>query len=297
MWFIVAQHHALGCVLPVYSNMPLVPAQLVPAQQLMSLNTLRWVVALITNHVCLRHTAATTTAAVPIIDGILQDSSRPISPSLILIWLTAWVMWFKIGKHFALPGLYYPYKEKWQKGLLSISSSASPYLLNTENSATCSSSFIYFAARFFLPHVGQLIASLFSPPAHFFLLVYNLYPSFLGHTETSSQVLMSLSQHLSADSGKGGSRAADLLRQRPQGWGLWNVLDVQSSGCHKDRPVRLGCQQCLWRYVGTSTSNVKRILSTDHFPSALTHCHSRGAILDILNILWISCFRSPFVPC
>lgn len=139
--------------------------------------------------------------------------------------------------------------------------------------------------------------TLFSPPAsHFFLLVYNLHPSFLGYTQHGPQVLMSFSQHLSADSGKGGSRAADLLRQRPQGWGLWNFLDVQSSGCHKDRPVRLGCQQCFWRYVGTSTSNVKRILSTVPFPSALTRCHSRGAILDILNILWMSCFRSPFVP-
>lgn len=90
--------------------------------------------------------------------------------------------------------------------------------------------------------------ALFSPPAsRFFVLVYNLHPSLLRYTEHSPQVLTSLSQCLSADSGKGGSRAADLLGQWSQGWGLWNFLDIQSSGCHKDRPVRLGCQQRLWR--------------------------------------------------
>lgn len=54
------------------------PCQTGPPQQLMSLKTLRWVVALITNHGCLLPAAASA-AAVPIIDGILQDSPRPCS--------------------------------------------------------------------------------------------------------------------------------------------------------------------------------------------------------------------------
>lgn len=52
------------------------PCQTGPPQQLMSLKTLRWVVALITNHGCLPPAAASA-AAVPVIDDILQDSPRP----------------------------------------------------------------------------------------------------------------------------------------------------------------------------------------------------------------------------
>lgn len=61
--------HTLGYVIPVYSSMPLVPTKLAP-QQLMSLKTLRPVIALITIHSCLPPAAALT-AAVPVIDGIL----------------------------------------------------------------------------------------------------------------------------------------------------------------------------------------------------------------------------------
>lgn len=40
----------------------------------MSLKTLRWAVALITNHGCSPPATAAPTAAVPVIDGVLQDS-------------------------------------------------------------------------------------------------------------------------------------------------------------------------------------------------------------------------------
>lgn len=79
------------------------PCQTGPPQQLMSLKTLRWVVALITNHGCLPPAAALT-AAVPIIDGILQDSPRPNSADSKCIFFPvarARMIQFRIGKHFA----------------------------------------------------------------------------------------------------------------------------------------------------------------------------------------------------
>lgn len=74
LWFLefIAAHHAVGYVTPVtpicHSSLPNWSPQ-----QLMSLKPPRWVVALITNHGCLLPAAAST-AAIPIIDGIFEDS-------------------------------------------------------------------------------------------------------------------------------------------------------------------------------------------------------------------------------
>lgn len=180
------------------------------------------------------------------------------------------------------------------------------YFLNTEKSEICHSSFIHY----------YLYIIIFISPQAFFCYVWNsclvkglcphyILPSSLSflsfcehspsifpwihRTQPCPQALMSLSLHLSADSGKGGSCAADLLGQWPQGWGLWHFLDIQSSGCHKDRPVRLGCQQRLWRYARTSTSNLKRILSAGSLPSTCGHsflCLNRASVAVAEKAIW-----------
>lgn len=63
------------------------------------------------------------------------------------------------------------------------------------------------------------------------------------------------------DPWKGGPRATDLLRQWPEGRGLWDFLDVQSCRCHQNRPLWLRRQQRLWRYGWTSNADINTVHS------------------------------------
>lgn len=82
-----------------------------------------------------------------------------------------------------------------------------------------------------------------------------------------TQQCMLMNFHSSTDLRKSGTCAADLLWQWPEGWGLWNFLDVQSCRCHEDCPIRLCCQQRLWRYI----PNMHYWRGECHF-SYLSHC-------------------------
>lgn len=130
-----------------------------PAQQLMSLKTLRWVVVWSPSmSVC--GTLLLQRLQFPLLMASFRTAPPPILPRLILIPLTAWTTWFKIGKYFALlTQQYRPYTEKWNQGLLSLHQKKGlffpPYFLNTESSEMRTSSFIYFTTSFSLPCVGQ----------------------------------------------------------------------------------------------------------------------------------------------
>lgn len=90
-----------------YATYPCQSPSAPPLQRLMSLNTPRWTVALITNHGCLAPTAAST-AALGIIDVILHDGPRLLNRLKVPLShkITAETIRSQIGKHFALSCLY-----------------------------------------------------------------------------------------------------------------------------------------------------------------------------------------------
>lgn len=122
------------------------------------------------------------------------------------------------------------------------------------------------------------------PPGHLlFLFTRSLHCSpacyWLLHTEQQSAVT-SVSIMFSTDPWKGRPGATDLLRQRPEGRGLWDFLDVQPCRRHQNRPLRLCRQQRLWRCERASNADTK----TAH---SFFLCHPHSVISCVCTICMI----------
>lgn len=104
-----------------------------------------------------------------------------------------------------------------------------------------------------------------------------------------SSVYIKHIHHFFADPWKGGPCATDLLRQWPEGRGLWDFLDIQSCCCHQNRPLWLRCQQRLWRYDWTSNdSSFFLLFSVIYFVILwfCTLCMIRTAVSVAEKTLW-----------